>query len=375
MTNSEFSNEFDVLYNSITSNQAPGLDEYEKSVFLTNSQNDVLKSYFNPRQNKPQQGFDDSRKRQIDFSTLIKTKTLETSSTDNKFDTRSISYRMPNDLLVFINEACKDKNYRFVVIPITYGDYDKLMLKPYQYPIKRGVWRLIVDSTVPSIGVTGIRVGSIVKKMIIKNTSNKDVTLTFIKGSNITTSEDPYGDIASLTDIGKAPIIEEDQTTATITCVVSDTLDSLNTYTEKFLKVTDFSWSKKLQSYIGDLQSEDSQLYDLPISMIGEEGVTIEAVAATPYIELIGRTDKTTLTYTVRYLRQPRPIILTDLEEGLSIQGLSKESTCELPESLHQDILERAVELAKVAYSQDFQSQALLGTASKTDIGIISQSK
>jgi hypothetical protein len=35
MTTSEFSNQFDVLYNNITSNQAPGLDEYEKSVFLT----------------------------------------------------------------------------------------------------------------------------------------------------------------------------------------------------------------------------------------------------------------------------------------------------------------------------------------------------
>mgnify|MGYP006975185555 CR=1 FL=1 len=35
MTNNEFSNEFDVLYQNITSNQAPGLDEYEKSVFLS----------------------------------------------------------------------------------------------------------------------------------------------------------------------------------------------------------------------------------------------------------------------------------------------------------------------------------------------------
>jgi hypothetical protein len=35
MTTTEFSNEFDILYNSITSNMAPGLDEYEKSVFLT----------------------------------------------------------------------------------------------------------------------------------------------------------------------------------------------------------------------------------------------------------------------------------------------------------------------------------------------------
>ena len=31
MTNAEFSNEFDILYNSITPNQAPGLDEYEKN--------------------------------------------------------------------------------------------------------------------------------------------------------------------------------------------------------------------------------------------------------------------------------------------------------------------------------------------------------
>ena len=38
MTNQEVSNEFDILYNNVTSNQAPGLDEYEKSVFLTKAQ-------------------------------------------------------------------------------------------------------------------------------------------------------------------------------------------------------------------------------------------------------------------------------------------------------------------------------------------------
>ena len=48
MTTQEFSNEFDVLYNNIMSNQAPGLDEYEKSVFLTKAQLEILKNYFNP---------------------------------------------------------------------------------------------------------------------------------------------------------------------------------------------------------------------------------------------------------------------------------------------------------------------------------------
>ena len=35
MTVEEMDNMFDVLYNNITSNQAPGLNAYEKSVFLT----------------------------------------------------------------------------------------------------------------------------------------------------------------------------------------------------------------------------------------------------------------------------------------------------------------------------------------------------
>lgn len=72
MTTSEFSNEFDVLYNSITSNQAPGLDEYEKSVFLTKAQDDIVKSYFNPKSNKSREGFDGNEKRQIDFSMIMK---------------------------------------------------------------------------------------------------------------------------------------------------------------------------------------------------------------------------------------------------------------------------------------------------------------
>ena len=47
MTTQEFSNEFEVLYNNIMSNQAPGLDEYEKSIFLTKAQEELVRDYFN----------------------------------------------------------------------------------------------------------------------------------------------------------------------------------------------------------------------------------------------------------------------------------------------------------------------------------------
>lgn len=43
MTNKEFSNEFDILYNSISSNLAPSLNEYEKSVLLTRAQEELIK--------------------------------------------------------------------------------------------------------------------------------------------------------------------------------------------------------------------------------------------------------------------------------------------------------------------------------------------
>lgn len=65
MTTQEFSNEFDVLYNNIMSNQAPGLDEYEKSIFLTKAQEELVRDYFNSRNVKNAQGFDDNQKKTI----------------------------------------------------------------------------------------------------------------------------------------------------------------------------------------------------------------------------------------------------------------------------------------------------------------------
>ena len=73
MTAAEFSQEFDILYNNIASNQAPGLTEYEKSVFLTKAQDEIIKNYFTnkPNGNKYQEGIEDSAKRYSDFSCLI----------------------------------------------------------------------------------------------------------------------------------------------------------------------------------------------------------------------------------------------------------------------------------------------------------------
>jgi hypothetical protein len=47
MTTEEFDREFDILYNNIMSNAAPSIDQYEKSVFLTKAQEDVVVALYN----------------------------------------------------------------------------------------------------------------------------------------------------------------------------------------------------------------------------------------------------------------------------------------------------------------------------------------
>ena len=74
-TGAEWEAAFDVYYNNITSNQAPGLNTHEKCLFLTKAEYEITLDYFsaNSKGNTLGQGFDDSAKRQADFSSLMMT--------------------------------------------------------------------------------------------------------------------------------------------------------------------------------------------------------------------------------------------------------------------------------------------------------------
>jgi len=73
----------------------------------------------------------------------------------------------------------------------------------------------------------------------------------------------------------------------------------------------------------------------------------------------------------VRYVRKPYPIILSDdlstdfNVEGLTIHGKSGWRNLDTPEEMHEEILQRAVELAKAAWQGDMQSSVQLGERSE----------
>lgn len=250
MTNPEFSNNFSTMLNSYSTSAVFGeqsavqdivLDEYEKSVLLSEAQDIIVKSYFDKTLNQQGQGFDDSTRRQVDFSSLIKVAKLDEVAIpdqDQIFDRRGIIYEMPTkvgsssgsltpdstDVLFILNEKLLLMNgssvvSEYVIKPISYTEYDRIMSKPFTKPLKKQAWRLFQNQA------TGFDVMS---ELIPRDT----------KGAG--------------------------------------------------------------QSYV----------------------------------------------YKIRYVKRPNPIVLETLPDGLSIDGVSVETPCELNPSLHMDILNKAVELA-----------------------------
>lgn len=160
MTCEEFSNLFDTLLNSYNIQAGFGegsnkqgaitLDEYEKSVLLTQAQDIIVKSYFDRTLNNQGQGFDDSTRRQVDFSSLI-TVAEGKIQTDadilkKRYDDRSTLYKLNDDILLMLNEKLtvthgKDTT-SYIVVPINYKEYDREMSKPYGQPLKKQAWRL-----------------------------------------------------------------------------------------------------------------------------------------------------------------------------------------------------------------------------------------
>jgi hypothetical protein len=136
MTNPEFKTGFDILYNNVTSNQAPGLNEVEMSFFLNTAQEEVLKNHLNPKGNKYSEGYDDSTKRQIEFATV----TRSTSFTEDFFIDFDGIFAILNETVTVVRDQ---KEILLTVVPLSFKEWDKAKASPYPYPLKKQAWRLI----------------------------------------------------------------------------------------------------------------------------------------------------------------------------------------------------------------------------------------
>ena len=384
MTLEEFSTEFDVLYNSITSNAAPGFNDYEKSVLLTLAQEELIKSYFVANNNTTGVGLDGSQKRHYDFSTLIKVKTLNniidsilTTGANvpvfNK-DANNI-FLVPNDVFLVLNEYLTVKNNSYTVFPISYDSYNLLMSKPFPYPNKRQAWRL--DSSING----EIAATKVIHVSDDKDISSKNITFESIyhKPLNIEINI-KNGDIT----LNNYVVVSESKEAVNITLNLSNTANNdivdIHNYMFKLMDANTLK-TKGLDKYIKPLNP------DYSITSVGKIGTYKAEIPAVTDLQgnykNVGifniiyypiKIPSFDVSYTIRYVKVPRPIILSDLTDlELSIRDRREQSTCELPDEMHPEILKRAVELAKAYYIGDLQSQLAIGKNSSTELGKLIQ--
>ena len=238
MTTNEFDLEFDVLYDSIASLGAPDLDKYEKSVFLTKAQLELVKEV-NGNQNKYGTSFEGSDKRRADMRELIK----NTSITPVKNITSGLSLGysytadLPSDAFLIKYEAghYSDSCGEHVIDikPLKYDEYHEMMRNPFRKPDYQNGFRLDIES-------------------------------------------------------------------------LKSTILGVDTYTKR--------------------------------------------------VELIST--KPIASYQLRYIKYPTPIVLTDLSgisgsDTLLVDGVSVETQCRLDQQFHREILDRAVQLAMLAYKPE----------------------
>ena len=94
------------------------------------------------------EGYDDSQRRNIDFSTLTRTEAFGKSSEEFKIIDKAYSdcYRFPTNIISVLNETLEvtkdNKEYTLQVIPISYELLTSLMNKPHKQPVKNSAWRL-----------------------------------------------------------------------------------------------------------------------------------------------------------------------------------------------------------------------------------------
>ena len=157
MTNEEFKLEFNTYFNNITSNQAPGVNDYEISQFLTLAEEQIVSELYESRYS----GFEKTEELRKSLDALLQQYTIDVSESDidetNIFETKAYKLNFYyEDVLYVVMEWAKigipetneqqettySKERTVEVIPIKYDDFLRTYKNSFRGVSKKRVIRL-----------------------------------------------------------------------------------------------------------------------------------------------------------------------------------------------------------------------------------------
>lgn len=320
MTVAEMDDMFEVLYNNVTSNQAPGLNAYEKSVFLTKAQDEILKNYFNSKSkgNVTQDGFDANQKRQIDFSMI--TNVATTATDDYTYTDYTEGSKVTDGKGNTVSEVVDGNGNK------VYTRTKKASTTP-------------ADSYVQAYDKDG------------EPMKDENGNPLYVKneGTNISNFGEPLFDKRNNTRSIVLP--------TSLMMVINEMVEVKRNDKEVILQVIPIKFDEYSRLM--------SKPYKRPLKFQAWRLLNSDTARKADIV--VGPSDVLE-KYTLRYIRRPNPIIVSNLD-GLSIEGVSHTSECELDPILHEEILQRAVELAKAAWTSTGQDnlQAMMTMGQRSE--------
>lgn len=149
MTVTEFKNEFLIHYNAIATNSAPGLDDFEISVFLTKAQLELVKSTYEASGNKYKEGFEGSEKRRVDLKELVKDyKSTQIVTSTSKIHKDSKFFKIPDDVFLIVYEDATISStdcYNGNILNVNVKTHDEFTIQisnPFKKPDGDICWRM-----------------------------------------------------------------------------------------------------------------------------------------------------------------------------------------------------------------------------------------
>lgn len=156
MTPLEMRYEFDMLYNNIMSDMAPGLDDYEVSVLLTQAQEELVSQLYNGGQDFD--GFESTEKVRRNLANLLGKITVATTNPTKVGSFWQYTVSLPTDTMLLVSEhaeivntECCNNTKWVNVTPIKYDELNKVLENPFRRPNNRQVLR--VDEATKQVSI------------------------------------------------------------------------------------------------------------------------------------------------------------------------------------------------------------------------------
>ena len=151
-----FSAGFDEVFNNISSNKAPGVNLYDKSWYLTRSQEEIVLGYYKGTLNA---GFEVTEEMRRSLSSLVRTAICHrVHSNDIPLTDKSSIYLLPENLWFITYEGAKITtseqcgNMDVAVLPVTQDELWRVINNPFRGPTARRVLRQDISPTADGIG-------------------------------------------------------------------------------------------------------------------------------------------------------------------------------------------------------------------------------